>query len=68
MVCLNRSNEEAVYSFLKGEIKFTDISKVISFVLDKHQNILKPTVDDIIKIDKWAKDCSKEIIRRLIKC
>lgn len=64
---LNRSNEEAVYSFLRGEIKYTDISKIVSYVLDEHQVIISPTKEDIITIDKWAKNKSDEIIRRLRK-
>lgn len=65
---LNRSNEEAVYSFLNGEIKFTDISKIIKEVLDAHQVINDPTEEDIITCDEWAKNKSREIIRRLTKC
>ena len=64
---LNRSNEEAVYSFLKGEIKYTDISKVVQEVLSAHEVISSPTKEDIIKVDTWAKNKSEEIIRRLVK-
>lgn len=64
-VVLNRANEEAVYSFLEGKIKFTDIPKVINFALDSHNLILNPNLDEIIKLDQWAKEFSQDFIRRL---
>ena len=63
---LNRSNEVAVASFLKNEIKFTQIYKVIEYALNKHEVITDPSLEDIIKIDKWAKNISDEYIRREI--
>ncbi len=62
---LNRSNEEAVRSFLKGEINFTDIAEVVKLTLHEHEVVKYPTVDDIINSDKWAKNKSREIIRRI---
>ena len=62
---LNRSNEEAVYAFLKNEISYLDIAKVIEYVLDEHQVISSPSKEDIIEIDIWAKHKSEEMIRRL---
>jgi 1-deoxy-D-xylulose-5-phosphate reductoisomerase len=62
---LNRSNEEAVYSFLNKEISYLDIGKVVKEVLEAHQVIDNPSKEDIINADNWAKTKSKEIIRRL---
>ena len=64
---LNRSNEEAVHSFLRGEIKFTEISLVIEKCLNAHQVITNPTKEDIVLSDHWAKKQSQETIRSLIK-
>lgn len=65
---LNRVNEEAVHSFLRNEISYLDISKVIDYVLSQHNQIINPTLDDILSADKWAKDKSIEILRRIKKC
>ena len=62
---LNRSNEEAVRSFLREEINFNDISLVVKEVLESHQVIFNPTVEDIVELDKWAKTKSEECIRRI---
>lgn len=62
---LNRSNEEAVRSFLRGEIKFTDIAEIVRMTLLEHKVIVNPNVEDIINSDKWAKNKSREIIRRI---
>ncbi|MDD7735278.1 MAG: 1-deoxy-D-xylulose-5-phosphate reductoisomerase [Bacilli bacterium] len=61
---LNRSNEVAVSSFLKNEIKFTQISKIIEYALNKHEVIIDPDEKEIIKTDEWAKNISEEFIRR----
>lgn len=65
MCVLNRSNQEAVYSFLNGEISYLDIAKVIEYVLSQHQLILHPTKEEIIEVDIWAKNKSEEMIRRI---
>jgi len=49
---LNASNEEAVYAFLKGQIKLTDICKIVEKILENHKNIENPSLQDIIKTDE----------------
>lgn len=51
-VALNASNEIAVEAFLKGKIKFTDIFKLVSLMLEKHNSISNPSLEDILGIDK----------------
>lgn len=65
---LNRSNEEAVYAFLNGEIRFTEIAKVVEKVLSEHRAKENPNSEDIIDSDKWAKNKSVEWIRRMKEC
>ena len=58
---LNALNEEAVYAFLNGQIKFTDIPKIVEKGLEIHKNILNPQLKDIIDTDLWAREAAKEI-------
>ena len=59
--CLTSANEEAVKSYLDGKIGFTGIVKVVKKVLSRHKNIAAPSLDEIIYVDK----CAKEEVRSL---
>lgn len=59
----NAANEEAVYAFLAKEISFLAIEKIISTLINKHVNILHPTLDDLIKVDHQV----RSEVNRLIK-
>lgn len=52
---VNAANEIAVKRFLNKEIKFTDIPKIIKHVMDSHQIIDNPTLDEILAADGWAR-------------
>lgn len=62
---LNGANEVVVESFLKKEVSFTQIPTIIHKVMNKHICINKPTLDDILECDKWARDYSR---RKVLKC
>ncbi|MFN3966074.1 MAG: 1-deoxy-D-xylulose-5-phosphate reductoisomerase [Endomicrobiia bacterium] len=62
---LNASNEVAVESFLKNQIKFSDISKIIKNVMAKHKLIKNPELQDIIQTDAWARE---EARKEVLKC
>ncbi len=49
---LNAINEVAVYKFLKGEINFLDIEKIVFKEIENSKNILNPTLDEIFETDK----------------
>ena len=53
---LNGSNERAVELFLQGKIKFTQITDAIEYVVSKMHTINKPTMDDILQTDLWARE------------
>ena len=61
---LNASNEEAVYAFLEGKIKFLEIEEIISYCLNSHRVIDNPTVEDIIYVDLLTRKIVKEEIER----
>ena len=50
------ADEVAVELFLKQAIKFTDIARLVEQILQEHQTISNPTLDDIINTDKWARE------------
>lgn len=49
---LNAANEVAVDKFLKGEIKFLEIEDLIEEALNKHTNILNPSLEEILEVDQ----------------
>lgn len=59
---INASNEVAVNAFLKGEIKFLDIDKIILSSIDKMKFIPHPTLEEVIKIDKETRLFAKSLI------
>lgn len=59
---LNAVNEECVGAFLRSEIKLPDIAKILDKVLSVHNKIDKPTLDEILRADSWARrEVSKEL-------
>nr|WP_330399774.1 1-deoxy-D-xylulose-5-phosphate reductoisomerase [Peptostreptococcus faecalis] len=53
---LNAANEVLVQYFLEEKIKFYDIPKYISLAIKEHSFIKKPTLEEILDIDKWTRD------------
>ncbi len=49
---LNVANEQAVYRFLKKEIKFTDIPKIIEDACSAHSSIDVPSLNDILELEQ----------------
>ncbi len=53
---LSAADETAVAHFLVGDIKFTDIYKIVRKVMDKHKIVEKPALEEIIAADAWARE------------
>jgi len=51
---LNVANEQAVYNFLDGEIKFTEIPVIIEKACAEHHYIAEPTLEDLLELEIWA--------------
>jgi 1-deoxy-D-xylulose-5-phosphate reductoisomerase len=62
-VVLNAVNEEAVYAFLRGEIRLTDIPEIVLKALDRHENIENPTLEDILRVDKASRELYQEALK-----
>ena len=52
---LNAANEEAVGRFLAGSLRFTAIAEVCGRVLDSHPFQAEPSLDDVVRLDAWAR-------------
>ena len=60
-VCLNASNEEAVFAFLKGQIKLFDIIDSVEKIMSQHTVISNPTLDEIFAVDEEIRRKTREI-------
>ncbi len=64
-VCLNASNEEAVFAFLNGEIQFLDIYTIVKQCMEEYSVINNPTIDDILSEDIKIRNIAKAKIESL---
>lgn len=65
MPCVvNAANEEAVYAFLDEKISFLEIEELIRLMMDKHQVINNPTIDDLISVNNITRKLVNEEIER----
>lgn len=59
---MNAANEVAVSLFLDRRIGFIDIPRIISRVMEKHTVNINPVLEDIIEVDRWAREAVGGII------
>jgi 1-deoxy-D-xylulose-5-phosphate reductoisomerase len=52
---LNAANEVAVEAFVNRKISFPGISETVRRVMDRHQIVAHPTLDQILAADAWAR-------------
>ena len=58
-VVMNGANEELVAMFLAGKIGFTDIPETIERVMDAYPHSEPKTVDEILAIDREAREMAR---------
>ena len=58
---MNAANEVAVERFLKADIALTAISMLVESVMQEHRVIEKPSLDDIMQADRWAREKAREV-------
>ena len=66
-VCLNASNEEAVFAFLKGEIKLFDIINIVEKSMSMYNFTKNPSIDEIFDFDNEVRIKTQELLNH-IKC
>lgn len=59
------ANDVAVYAFLKGEIKFTEITKVVYRTVSEHDNKKSFSPQDLIDSVRWAEAKARDHIKSL---
>jgi 1-deoxy-D-xylulose-5-phosphate reductoisomerase len=52
---LNAANEVAVEAFVNRRLGFCEISEVVATTMGRHRNVPKPTLEQIIEADLWAR-------------
>ena len=65
-IVLNASNEIAVEFFLNNQIKFTDIYKIITEMLNIYSPTIPSNIDDVIEIDVLTRHKTLNYIKRLL--
>lgn len=53
---MNAANEVAVNQFLEHKIAFLDIARLVQQVIDKHELIHHPSLQEIFTADSWARE------------
>lgn len=61
---LNAANEVVVASFLNKEISFLQIPELIHRTMDKHICISKPSLEQILECDQWARKFCREQVTK----
>ncbi len=59
---MNAANEKAVGFFLENMISFIQIPKLIEKVMNQHQVIPSPGLDEILQSDQWARNTAEQVI------
>ncbi|WP_429885044.1 1-deoxy-D-xylulose-5-phosphate reductoisomerase [Geoalkalibacter halelectricus] len=63
---LNAANEVAVESFLRGEISFLNIGRVIATVLEAPRENQLEHIDDVLRADRWARSRAAKTIEAIV--
>jgi len=62
-VVLNAANEAAVAAFLGGQLSFLSIAGVIECTMDANEAGNVTTLDDVRRVDRWAREFAQALIR-----
>lgn len=60
---LNAANEVLVGAFLENKLKFLELSEHLKRVLNSHKAVSKPTLEDILEADQWARNETEDLLR-----
>jgi len=62
---LSAANEEAVTLFLERKIGFLSIVRLVNGVMNRHDPVAEPSLDEIIRADQWARRETKIVGEQL---
>ena len=57
---LSAADEIAVARFLRREIEFLDIPELLQSVMESHNPVAEPSLNDILAADAWAREVAQE--------
>lgn len=60
---LNAANEIAVAAFLKGNIGFMDIPRIIKNTMENHKVIHNYNIDELLAADSWGRSYAAKILK-----
>jgi 1-deoxy-D-xylulose-5-phosphate reductoisomerase len=52
---LNAANEAAVERFINGTLRFLDIASACQKVLEAHNFLSTPNLEELLAADRWAR-------------
>ncbi|MFO7773721.1 MAG: 1-deoxy-D-xylulose-5-phosphate reductoisomerase [Dehalococcoidia bacterium] len=50
------ADEVAVELFLNHRISFVDVAKIVQETLEQHRSVARPSLEEIVEADAWARD------------
>jgi 1-deoxy-D-xylulose-5-phosphate reductoisomerase len=59
---MNAANEVAVSAFAGGIIRFAEISGIVELTIARHVVQPRPTLDDLLQADRWARATAESLI------
>jgi 1-deoxy-D-xylulose-5-phosphate reductoisomerase len=62
---MNAANEEAVEAFLAERLRFGAIAPVIDRVLERHDSVADPELDEVLAAEEWARRRARAEIEAL---
>lgn len=62
---LNAANEVANSLFREERIRFLDIERINASVMERHELLANPSLDDILSVDAWARTVAHEAAQKL---
>ncbi|WP_339063255.1 1-deoxy-D-xylulose-5-phosphate reductoisomerase [Tepidibacillus marianensis] len=60
---LNAANEEVVAAFIAGKVPFIEIESFVKRVIEKHNKIHQPNLEEIVEADLWARKMMANILK-----
>ena len=61
---LSAADDVAVDLFLKHRIGFLDIPRIVGEVLEEHQSVSEPSLDQILAADAWAREKAMTLVEK----
>ncbi|MBO3723884.1 1-deoxy-D-xylulose-5-phosphate reductoisomerase [Actinomyces bowdenii] len=61
---LNAANEQAVAAFLAGGLEWLDIVDISARVLQEHEGLAAPGLEEVLEAEQWARARAEEFIAR----